>query len=112
MSLNLSQLAKKAIAKVLIDIICADGKLTVGEVAYLEQLQNVLEISDADLEEAQYMSVTGSLSIIRDLPEEIKSAVAFIMLEMIQADGEVDEEEMKVFFIVCAAADIALPEAE
>ncbi len=111
MSLDLTTLEKKAVAKVLLDIVNADGKVTVGEAKYFEQLQRVLGISNSEIEEAKYMSVAGSLSIIRDMLPAEKHALAIMMLEMIRADGEVDDEETKVFIAVCAMADIKLPEA-
>jgi uncharacterized tellurite resistance protein B-like protein len=95
----------------LLDIVNADGKVTVGEAKYFEQLQRVLGISNSEIEEAKYMSVAGSLSIIRDMLPAEKHALAIMMLEMIRADGEVDDEETKVFIAVCAMADIKLPEA-
>jgi len=109
MSLNLTSLEKKAVAKVLLDIVNADGRVTVGEGRYFQQLQNVLGISDSEIEEAKYMSVTGCLSIIRDLLPVEKGALAVMMLEMIRADGDIHKEELKVFAVVCAAADITLP---
>jgi len=112
MSLDLTKLEKKAVAKVLLDIVNADGIVTVGESRYFQQLQNALGISDSEIEEAKYMSVTGCLTIIRDLLPHEKSALALMMFEMIRADGEVDNEELKVFAVVCAAADIPLPSTE
>lgn len=109
MSLDLTQLEKKAVAKVLLDIVNADDRVTIGEGAYFQQLQNVLGISDSDIEEAKYMSVAGCLAILRDLLPHEKNALAIMMLEMIRADGEIDKEELKVFAVVCAAADIQLP---
>jgi len=109
MSLNLTTLEKKAVAKVLLDIVNADGKIAVGEVAYFQQLQNVLGISNSEIEEAKFMSAIGSLAILRGLSPIAKQALAVMMLEMINADGEVDNEEMKVFLVVCAGADIPLP---
>ncbi len=67
MSLHLTSLEKKAVAKVLLDIVNADSRFTIGEGAYFAQLQNTLGISDSDIEEAKYMSVVGCLSIIRNL---------------------------------------------
>ncbi|MGL4955733.1 MAG: hypothetical protein ACRC9X_00970 [Bacteroidales bacterium] len=106
---NLSSLEKKAIAKVLLDIVNADNKITNGEVRYFEQLQRNFDITDEQIEEAKYMSVTGCLSIINDLQFIDKKAVAIMMLEMIKADGEIDKEEVKIFSFVCAAANIPLP---
>jgi uncharacterized tellurite resistance protein B-like protein len=112
MALNLTSLEKKAVSKVLLDIIAADGRITVGEVSYFEQLRKVLGISNSELEEAKSMSVTGCLLIIKDLTLIEKQALAIMMLEMIRADGDIDNEEMKVFIVVCAAADIPLPETK
>lgn len=109
MLLNLTSLEKKAVSKVLLDILNADGKVTVGEAAYFQQLQNVLGISDTALEEAKYMSVMGCLSIIKGMLPHEKSALALMMLEMIRADGEVDKRELEIFAVVCAATDIPLP---
>ena len=109
MALDLTTLEKKAVAKVLLDIVNADDRVTVGEVNYFQQLQGVLGISDSEIEEAKYMSVIGSLAILKDLSPIAKQGLAIMMLEMINADGEVDDEEMKVFVVVCAGAEIPLP---
>lgn len=108
MSLHLTSLEKKAVAKVLLDIVNADSRFTIGEGAYFAQLQNTLGISDSDIEEAKYMSVVGCLSIIRNLLPHQKNALAIMMLEMIGVDDDVNSEELKVFTVVCAAADIPL----
>jgi len=109
MLLNLSSLEKKAISKVLLDIVNADGKISGGEVLYFQQLQKALGISDEELQEAKFMSVIGCLAILKGLLLHEKEALAIMMLEMIRADGKVDDEELKVFAVVCAAADIPLP---
>lgn len=109
MSLELTNLEKKAVAKVLLDIVNADGRVTTGESAYFQQLQNVLGISDSNIEEAKYMNALGCLSIIKAMLPHEKQALAIMMLEMIRADGHIDDEEMKVFIVVCAAAEISLP---
>lgn len=110
MSLDLSKLEKKAVAKVLIDMMNADGKVTVGEIEYFQQLQNVLGISNTEIEEAKYMSVAGCLSILRELLPHEKLSLLVMMLEMIRADGDLDDTEMKLIVVVCAAADIPVPE--
>lgn len=110
MSINLTSLEKKAVTKVLLDIVNADGRITVGEGKYFLQLKNAIGISDSEIEEAKYMSVVGCLSILRGLTSDEKRLLAVMMLEMINADGDIDEEEMKVFIVVCAGADIPLPD--
>ncbi|NVN97164.1 hypothetical protein HXX01_02945 [Candidatus Nomurabacteria bacterium] len=49
------------------------------------------------------------MSILRDLLPIEKQALAVMMLEMIRADGDVDDQELKIFAVVCAATDIPLP---
>ena len=110
MSLNLTNLEKKAVTKVLLDIVNADGRVTIGESRYFQQLQNVLGIADSEIEEAKYMSAVGSLEIIKQMLPHEKQAIAIMMLEMIRADGDIDNEEVKVFLTVCAFAKIPLPE--
>lgn len=110
MSLNLTNLEKKAVSKVLLDIVNADGRVTVGEANYFKQLMGVLGISNSELEEAKYMSVAGSLAIIKEMLPHEKIALAIMMYEMITADGDIDDQEIKVFIAVCALADIPLPE--
>jgi len=109
MSINLTSLEKKAVTKVLFDIINADGRITVGEGQYFLQLKRTIGISDSEIEEAKFMSVLGCLSILRGLTSEEKAALTIMMLEMINADGNISEDEMKVFIVVCAGADIPLP---
>ena len=110
MSINLTSLGKKAVTKVLLDIVNADNRITVGEGKYFMQLKNAIGISDSEIEEAKYMSVVGCLSILRGLTHEEKILLAIMMREMINADGDINEEEMKVFIVVCAGADIPLPD--
>lgn len=111
MTLDLTSLEKKAVSKVLLDIVNADARVTVGEARYFGQLQKVLGISNSELEEAKYMSVVGSLDIIKKMLPHEKQALAVMMHQMITADGDVDEEELKVFITVCALSEIELPEA-
>lgn len=112
MTLNLTSLEKKAVAKVLLDIVNVDNRVTVGESRYFQQLQDVLGISDLEIEEAKYMSAIGSLSILRQMNNIEKTALALMMFEMMKADGHIDDDEMKIFIVVCAGADIPMPESK
>jgi uncharacterized tellurite resistance protein B-like protein len=112
MSLNLRSLEKTAITKVLFDIIAVDGDFKVGEAKYMAQLQDVLNISKSEMDAVQNMSVTRALSIINNLTEGDKLLVQVMMLEMMRADGHIDEEEMKIFLVVCAATGMPLPDLE
>jgi uncharacterized tellurite resistance protein B-like protein len=109
MSTNLSSIEKKAITMVLIDIANADGVLTNSEGALLSAIQEVLQISDNEVHAAKNMSVAQSLSIIRNLSDANKELVRMLMLKLINIDGSIDDNELEVFVVVCAATGIPLP---
>lgn len=109
MSLNLTDLEKMAVAKVLLDIVNADGRVTVGEYAYFEQLQKVLGISDRQIEEAKRMGAIASLAVIKAMLPHEKQALAIMMYEMMTADGHADDKEKKIFEAVFRFAEIELP---
>ena len=107
-NLDLSTDHKRAMASVLIDIINADQIIHESEKKYLKHLQTTLVISDKDIEVALDMSVIDSLNTIKEMSHLQKQAFAFMMQEMIKADGEVDPRETDVYVTVCTAADIAV----
>ena len=107
-NLDLTSEQKKAMASVLIDIINADGVIHEGEKKYLKLLQTILVISDKEIEAALDLSVLDSLSIIKEMDHFQKQSFAYMMQEMIKADGEVDPRETDVYVLVCTAADIAV----
>ncbi|MDR2084258.1 MAG: TerB family tellurite resistance protein [Bacteroidales bacterium] len=111
MDLNFTSLEKKAIAKVLIDIAIADNKADSYESAYFVQIQEVLNISVAEIEETEYMSVAGCLKIIKNFTPDKKAAMVFMMREMIKVDGDISDEEFSIFQTVCEFAEIG-PDVE
>lgn len=110
MEFTFSSLEKKAITKVLIDIAHADQQLTVGENAYFAQIMNFLSLTEEEFKEAQYLSVVGCLAILRGMTLDNKHALLYIMREMINVDGNVNDEEMNIFLVVCQGADLPVPQ--
>lgn len=102
-------LEKMAMSRVLHDIIKADGRISDGELAYLHQIRGVLEMSMSDMKEAIDMSVSISLSVVKDMSTFQKEAFAIMMIEMMRADGDIAESETMIIAHVCAFADINLP---
>ena len=109
MSLQLTVLEKRAVAKVLLDIMNADGEVSVGEGLYFIQLQGQLGISDSEMRLAKEMSVIHCISIIRALLPHEKEILAFMMIEMIKADGKVEDSELELLMTICNMTNIQLP---
>lgn len=97
---------KRAIAKVLLDIVNADGKVTIGEGLYFKQLQNNLHISNEQIQEAKSMSVLTAIGVIRNMTQTERFAVGVMMQQMIEADGDMDSHELDVFNVVCDLGNI------
>ena len=97
---------KRAIAKVLLDIVNADGKVALGEGLYFKQLQNNLHISDEQIRAAKSMGVLTAINIIRNMTQAERLAVGIMMQQMVEADGDINSDELKVFNVVCEMGDI------
>lgn len=98
---------KRAISKVLLDIVNADGRVDVGEARYFRQLQNNLGISDSQIQAAKSMSVLSAIAVIRNMTKAERLAVGIMMHEMIEADGDSnDSDELAVLNTVCLLGDI------
>ena len=101
---------KIAVADVLLQMICADGEIDEGEKQYMYQLQEALEISNADIEKALNEDTLSSLIVIRDMTDTKKEVVTIMMHEMMCADGEIDEGEVQVLLWVARLCGLPLPE--
>jgi uncharacterized tellurite resistance protein B-like protein len=109
MELQLTTLEKRAVSKVLLDLMNADGEVTIDEGLYFVQLQNKLGISDYDMSMSKEMSVIHCISIIRSLLPHEKTVLAYIMMEMIKVDGRIDNEEIELLLTICNMTEIKLP---
>jgi len=108
--MEFTNLEKRALVRIIGDIASVDGRIDFGEVLYFSHMKEDLNILDIDIDESNRMSVLQCLFIIRELNKEKKQFIAIMMLEMIEADGDIDKKEMELFYTFCAVANIPLPE--
>ena len=108
--MNFSFTEKKAIWKLLIDIIGSDGRISTGEADYGARLVAMLGFSESDMDEALELTVKQAISILKEMTPEKKQSAQTMLLEMVKVDGAVDEDEMKIFSAICTAAELPLPE--
>lgn len=107
--MNLTSIQKQALAKVMLEIIVADDEVDKEEIKYLEQIQDTLGITIEEIQDSTEMNVLKCISILKELDELDKYAVAVIMYEMVYADGSAHPEEEKVLKVVCDGAEIEMP---
>lgn len=99
---------KKAIAKVLLEIMNADGKVVTEESLTMLDLQDKLGITFDQVMNAKSLNAYTCLGTIAKMSVDNKAIVAAAMYRMINADGRVDSEEIKVFNTVCELGKINL----
>lgn len=107
--MNFNQQERIAIARILIEIINADGKIDSGEIRYFLQLKNTLGISDAELLVAKSTNTLLAISTIKQMTPDKKIAVAIMMNEMIEADFNTDKNEEKLFSLIAVACEFPIP---
>jgi len=108
--MEFTNLEKSAIIRVLTDIMLADGVIDPGEKSYLIQIFGVLNTNKTILDKVKTIKVSESLAILSQMSDINKTALALMMQQMIEADNDIDEKEMEIFFVVFAGAGIPLPD--
>lgn len=94
MNFNLAE--KLAIVKAIDEVILVDGRVSYGEVTLLNQILQVLKFDRKLIDEARDITAKESLSILRDMGNSKKHALAVILQEIAAADGLVDERELEL----------------
>ena len=109
--MNLTDIQKKVVSKLLQDVMYADGSVTRSEITLLLQLHKKLGISQSQMEESRHFGDSYYAIINQMLPEE-KELLANIVHQMINADGEVHDEELKVYKKFCNAVGFQITSGE
>ncbi len=91
---------KKAISKILGDLIRADGKVDVGEAEILYLISSELGVNTQIQNEAMKMKSEDAIAVLRNLPDAKRAAVARFMHRMADSDGKLDPKEMDIILEV------------
>lgn len=97
---------KIAMARILLDIIHADGHIDAREIFYFEQLKNefgLVEESHKDVEEKNSLM---ALAQVKMFNEEQKENFADLMAKMIVVDEDINANEVMIYNIVREFAGI------
>lgn len=104
--MEFTQIERVSIARVLIDLMNADGNVDIRETLYMNQIRNVLNITDAEIQAGKNQNILISLLALKSMNNEKKYALGVMLTEMINADGKVDNNELKYFNIICKAIEM------
>ena len=98
--MNFSHEEKKAISKVLGDLIRADGKVDIGEAEALYIINSELGVNTQIQNEAMRMKSEDAISVLQKMPDDKRAKVATFMHTMADSDGRLDPKEMEIILEV------------
>lgn len=106
MEFNLME--KLAVIKAVDEVIQIDETVKKGEVNYMDRLAERLGF-DADLlAEARNVEAAEALAVLQAMPDTQKQTLARLLNEAANADGVVDEREIRFIYRVFSAAGIEI----
>lgn len=96
---------KQAIISVVMAMAQADGIIDPNELAYFEQLQELLGITNAELRSVTAtvdndFSLLG-LIVLSQMDDQKKADVKKMLLQMMTSDSDLDEKELTLFNFIC-----------
>lgn len=107
MYINLTLFEKKAIAKAIRLIITCDNKVSEGERQYLTNgVIPQIGLSNAEFEEAKNFDTELMRTVLKKLSKVNRIELLTMMLKMILIDGEVSDDEMKMFNSICLIGEL------
>ena len=95
---------KLAVIKAVDEVIQIDEEVKKGEIKFMERLSETLVFDSDLLAEARRVEAAEALAVLRAMPDPQKQALARLLNEAANADGEVDEREIRFIYRVFAAA--------
>lgn len=97
---------KLAVLKAIDEVIQMDDKVKRGEVRFMDRLAEALDFEAELILEARKVEPAEAIGVLKAMPEPQKQALARLMNQAANADGEVDEQEIQFIYRVFSAAGI------
>ena len=97
---RLSLFLKKSVFKIVVELVKADNQIHRNEVALLGEVQDVMGLSQEDLDLIHYLSLQEALEALRGLPQEDVQVLMGLFEDIIRVDNDVDFSENLLFCAV------------
>ncbi len=107
--MNFTKSEKLAIGKALRELVMADNKVSVGEMSYLLQMDEVAGITAKIYEESWSLRLNDAIRTLKNMTSDKKDVLVVMMMEMATSDYELAPEELEVMAAVFATAGIIIP---
>lgn len=88
------------------EVIQIDETIRKGEVRFMERLSKRLGFDSELLASAREVEAAEALAVLRAMPDAQKQTLARLLNEAANADGDVDEREIRFIYRIFSAAGI------
>ena len=103
---------KTALAKILSDLVQCDGIVNQGEIDFLHQVYQVLDITSATRKKAIQLTLADAVNTMKSLGNAEKYAVLHIIQQLSLSDGSADPDEKLFITAVALSFAIQAPETQ
>lgn len=86
---------KLGVLKAIDEVLRVDDRIYEGESFFISQLSRVVGFDRELLEKARSTSLKDAMAVLRDMPESKKETLAMMLNQAANADGRVQEAELR-----------------
>lgn len=104
--MEFNQTEKLGVLKAIDQVLRVDDRIYEGESFFISQLSKVVDFDRKLFDEARGMKMEDAIRTIRDMSADKKEALALMLREAANADGKVQEEELKTIYDIFSRAGV------
>ncbi len=104
--MEFNQTEKLGVLKAIDQVLRVDDRIYEGESFFISQLSKVVDFDRKLFDKARGMKMEDAIRTIRDMSADKKEALALMLREAANADGKVQEEELKTIYDIFSRAGV------
>lgn len=104
--MEFNRLEKLGVLKAIDQVLRVDDRIYEGESFFVSQLSRVIDFDRELFERAGKMELDDAIKVLRDMPDHKKEALAVMLNEAANADGKVQEEELRTIQDIFSRAGV------
>jgi hypothetical protein len=103
-TVEFNQKEKLGVLKAINQVLRVDDRIYEGESFFVSQLSKVVDFDRKLFDQAREMKLDDAILVLREMSEEKKEALAAMLNEAANADGKVQEAELKTIYDIFSRA--------
>lgn len=101
-----NQAEKLGVLKAIDQVLRVDDRIYEGESFFISQLSKVMDFDRALFDEARKLNLDEAIGILRGMSDEKKEALAVMLNQAANADGKVQDDELKTIYTIFSRAGV------